>query len=76
MDFTVLRKTVGNMYLLSGDDHQEAIAKPMPVFDANGKNKVGKVVETIGRVKQPYYLAVLDNGEKLVGTTIKALLEG
>ena len=55
--------------MLSGGDG-EAVAKHLPVFD--GEEKVGKVVETIARVKEPYYLAVLEDGEKLIGKTITA----
>lgn len=70
MEFSVLRKTIGGVYLLKGKE--EAIAKPLPVFDAKGRIKVGKIIETICRVSEPYYLAVLEDGGKLVGKTITA----
>lgn len=77
MEFSVVRKTIGGMFLLKSGD-AGAIARPLPVFVGRGKEKVGKVVETIARVQNPYYLAVLEKefeekfGEKLAGMTLTA----
>lgn len=71
MEFTVMQRTIGGMYLLKGQQGG-AIAKPIAVFDEKGKKQIGKIVETIGRVKEPFYLAVLAGGEQLIGKTITA----
>lgn len=81
MEFSVLRSTVGGMFLLKSDS-REAVARPVQVFHGRGKQKVGRVVETIARVEDPCYLAVLEKefeekfGEKLAGKMLTAPLAG
>lgn len=68
MQFTVVGQTIGGMLLLKSDSGQP-VERPAPL--CLRKKKVGKVVETIGRVQDPYYLAVPDSvGLKLVGKTL------
>ena len=59
-----MRKTIGGMWLLKASEN-EPIARFQQLF--RGKQKVGKVLETIGRVSDPFYLAFLDDGEKAGG---------
>lgn len=64
LTFTFIKKTVGNYSLLKREGN-EPVAKPVAI--CVGKRKAGAVVETIGAVREPRFLALLE-GSWPVGT--------
>ena len=57
MEFRLLSHCIDGTSVLVGDD-SKPVAAPRPVFVA-GK-RAGRILETIGRVEKPLYVAKLD----------------
>jgi len=64
LTFIFVKKTTGNLSLLKRDGN-EAVAKPLAI--CVGKKRVGTVLQTIGAVSNPRFVAVLE-GSWPVGT--------
>lgn len=69
MRFRVLKQTLGGRLLLAAEEAQ-AVAKPLSL--RLGRKKVGAMVETIGRVSSPLYVAEAESAKKLVGKELES----
>lgn len=67
MEFKVIKKTPTGI-LLEPIDHENAVKTRCPVF-LRGK-KVAVIMETIGRVSQPLYLAKPTTENELIGKKV------
>lgn len=68
MKFVALKLTKNGNLLLEGDEKNPV--QPRTRLKYFGK-EVGFVFETIGSMDSPLYLARVQNGEKLVGKTLR-----
>jgi|GEM_PF-2562024 len=64
MQFTALRRTIDGLYLLKCSEPAR-FDQPIALCTEDG-TRVGKLVETIGRVSSPLYLAT-SQGKELEG---------
>lgn len=67
VSFHLIKPTLNSLVLLEGNGI-EPVGKPTPIYCSN--RKVGKILETIGRVENPIYVARLEPNEtagKLAG---------
>lgn len=68
MAFTLLRATLGGKVLLERDRAEPATRRPL--FNRRGE-RVGVVLETIGRVDKPLYVADVDEKYSRPGTVFE-----
>ncbi len=71
MAFTLVKHTIDGLALLKGDDNAPV---DRPVAICCGKKPAGRVLDTIGPVGAPYYVAQL-SGKFAIGTEFEVSKE-